>query len=87
MLANPRGYNAADVARQLARAAYLMPGDLAKNEKAIFFELRGHLKLELGDRDGALRDLKTAVELHAPSTTRSASTLARLSPQGTRIED
>jgi hypothetical protein len=87
MLANPRGYNAADVARQLARAAYLMPGDLAKNDKAMFFELRGHVRLELGDRGGALRDLKAAVELHPPSTTRSASTLARLSPQGTRLDD
>ncbi len=87
MLANPRGYSAADVARQLARAAYLMPGDVAKSDKALLFELRGHVRLELGDLDGALRDLTTAVELHPSSTTRSASTLARLSPQGTRIED
>jgi hypothetical protein len=64
-----------------------MPGDLAKNDKAMFFELRGHVRLELGDRGGALRDLKAAVELHPPSTTRSASTLARLSPQGTRLDD
>jgi len=87
MLANPRGYSAVDVARQLARAAYLMPGDVAKNDKALFFELRGHVRLELGDREGGLRDLKTAVELHPPSTARSASTLERFSPQGTRLDD
>lgn len=87
MLANPVGYNAADVARQLERAAYLMPSDLPKSDKALFFELRGHLRLELGDLDGATRDLRAAVELHPPSTGRSASTLAGLVHRGNDIDD
>lgn len=87
MIASPRGYDPHAAARQLDRAAYLMPGDLAKSDKALFFELRGHVRLELGRLEEALRDLRTAVELHPSSTSRSASTLARLSQQGTQIGD
>jgi hypothetical protein len=86
IIANPNAYTLTDAARQLDRAAALMPSDALKSDKALFFELRGHLRLDLGDQEGAIRDLQTAVELHPPSTSRAASTLARLSRQSADIE-
>lgn len=81
MMARSNGYDADQASRQLDRAAYLMPSDAPKSDKALFFELRGHVRLERGHTEGAIRDLRTAVELHPSSTSRSASTLAKLAPQ------
>jgi hypothetical protein len=71
LMANPQGYGAGDVSRALEVAGRLMPSDATKQHKARFFQVRGLLRLDLGDKPGALRDLQTALDLW-PSAENSA---------------
>src|SRR4051812_8651098 len=63
MMANKDGYAAADVNGMLERAAALMPADANKAHKARYFYVRGALRLDVGDKQGALRDFQTSLEV------------------------
>ena len=67
-----------DVARALDQARERMPGDASKEHRARYFELRAYLRLEQGDRGGAVRDLETAVEIWPAPGNRAASALSDL---------
>jgi hypothetical protein len=61
LMAGGEGYPAAVVSDMLLRASDLMPADLRKGHRSKFFQLRGELRLRLGEREGAMRDFETAV--------------------------
>jgi hypothetical protein len=63
MMGNRAGYSSAAAAALLESARALMPSDARKAERAKYFYLRARLRLDMGDRAGALRDLETAVEV------------------------
>jgi hypothetical protein len=67
-----------DVARALDRAREGMPGDAPKAHRAKYFELRAYLRLEQGDRGGAMRDLEAAVEVWPAPGNRAAFALSDL---------
>jgi tetratricopeptide (TPR) repeat protein len=56
----------------LARAQALMPADVRKAYRSKYFYLRGALRLDLGDRQGAAGDFETALTLW-PSATNQAT--------------
>jgi hypothetical protein len=62
-MANPNGYAAGVVGDLLARAQDLMPSDVRKVYRAKYFYLRGALRLDLGDRAGAVGDFEIAISL------------------------
>jgi len=64
LMANKLGYSAGVVSDLLERARNLMPSDAMKAHKAKFFHLRGALRLDLGDKAGALGDFETALEVY-----------------------
>ncbi len=78
MMANPHGHAVGEVARHLDIARSRMPQDLAGKRVALYFELRGYLRLEVGDRAGGAGDLETAVSLWPAPQNRAASVLADL---------
>jgi hypothetical protein len=61
LMANDQGYSAGVVHELLNRARDLMPSDAARPYQTKFFYLRGILRLEFGDKRGAVQDLETAV--------------------------
>jgi hypothetical protein len=61
LMAHPAGYSAGAVAALLERARDTMPSDAPKLHLSRFFHLRGLLRIDLGDREGGLRDLETAL--------------------------
>ena len=63
LMANQRGYAPAQVVDALTRAARLMPSDATKAHKSRYFYLRGALRLDQGDKAGALRDFQAAWEI------------------------
>lgn len=76
LLANKEGYSVSQVARYLDLARELMPEDVARSRQANFFELRGYLRLGMGEERGATEDLETAVSLWPKASNRAASSLA-----------
>jgi hypothetical protein len=67
-----------DVARALEQAAAQMPGAAPKDRRARFFELRAYLRLNQGDRAGAVRDLETALAVWPSPKNRASVPLADL---------
>jgi hypothetical protein len=63
LMANKAGYSAGAVADLLERARALMPADATKAQRSSFFFLRGLVRMDLGDRGGAVGDLETAVAI------------------------
>ncbi len=63
LMANPQGYVPAQVADALSRVAQLMPSDATKAHRMRFFYLRGALRLDQGDREGAIGDFETALHI------------------------
>ncbi len=63
LMDNKDGYSAAEVNGLLERAAALMPSDANKAHKARYFDVRGALRLDLGDKQGAERDFQTSLEV------------------------
>lgn len=61
LIENGSGYSGGAVAALLERARDTMPSDTPKLHLSQFFRLRGLLRADLGDREGGLRDLNTAV--------------------------
>jgi hypothetical protein len=61
LMANNQGYSAGVVNELLNTARDLMPSDAARPYKTKFFYLRAILRLERGDKSGAVQDLETAV--------------------------
>ena len=57
------GYSATEVSRLLERAAGLMPNDANKSHKSRYFYVRGALRLDVGDKPGAVRDFQTSLEV------------------------
>jgi hypothetical protein len=57
------GYSGAEVSRLLERAAALMPTEANKSHKSRYFYVRGALRLDLGDKQGALRDFQTSLDV------------------------
>jgi len=78
LLANPRGHIVGQLAHHLARAAESMPADAEKNDRARVFELRAYLRLERGDRLGAIEELETAVSIWPVSSNRAVTALEDL---------
>jgi len=60
---NPQGYSVGAVARLLDRAGQLMPSDAAKPYQAQFFHLRGILRTNMNDANGAMSDFETALSI------------------------
>jgi len=52
-----------DATRAIDTAARLMPSDATKQHRSKFFHVRALLRLDLGDRQGAVRDLQTALDV------------------------
>jgi hypothetical protein len=71
MMAHPEGYSVAAVGGLLQRARTLMPSDVNKAHLSRFFQLRGALRLDTGDRPGGIEDFETAVAVW-PSPDNSA---------------
>jgi hypothetical protein len=71
LIANKNGYSARDATQALDYAARLMPSDATKQHKSKFFYVRALLRLDLGDKPGALRDLQTSLDVW-PSADNSA---------------
>ncbi|HUF82831.1 MAG TPA: hypothetical protein VMN03_16975, partial [Burkholderiales bacterium] len=63
LMANRNGYSAGAVGDALTRARDLMPSDVRKVHRARYFQLRAALRLDLGDRAGAIEDFETALSL------------------------
>jgi Protein of unknown function (DUF2723) len=63
LMLNPEGYSAGMVAGYLERARDAMPYDAPKDHLAGFFQMRGVLRANTGDRAGGIRDLETAISL------------------------
>lgn len=72
LMANGQGYSAGAVSDMLARAQELMPADVRKAYRSKYFYLRGVLRLDLGDRQGAAGDFEVAMALW-PSTLNQAA--------------
>ncbi|HXV08000.1 MAG TPA: DUF2723 domain-containing protein [Burkholderiales bacterium] len=78
LLANDAGHSIHQVARLLQTARERMPDDALKSQRARYFELHAYLRLDLGDVQGAIADLETAVALQPFASHRAASALAGL---------
>jgi hypothetical protein len=63
LMVNKRGYAPAQVVDALTRAAHLMPSDATKPHKSRYFYLRGALRLDQGDKAGAMRDFQSAWDI------------------------
>lgn len=63
LMASDHGYAPAQVADALQRAGRLMPSDATKAHRASYFYLRGLLRLDQGDKAGAIRDFQTSLEV------------------------
>jgi hypothetical protein len=63
LMANKEGYSVGALAAFLDKTRDLMPSDVLKEHQARYFQLRGLLRIDLGDRAGARRDLETAVSI------------------------
>src|SRR5688572_5021825 len=61
LMVNPAGYSTGAVAIALDKARDLMPSDVSKEHLSRFFYIRGVLRSNMGDRQGAMADLETAV--------------------------
>lgn len=61
MMAHPDGYSIGAVAAMLERARVLMPSDVNKDHLSRLFQLRAALRLDSGDRSGAIEDFETAL--------------------------
>jgi hypothetical protein len=61
LMVNPAGYSTGAVAIALDKARDLMPSDVSKEHLSRFFYIRGVLRSNMGDRQGAVADLETAV--------------------------
>jgi hypothetical protein len=73
LMANPQGYSAEAVSGMLERARDLAPSDVNKEHQSRFFQLRGALRLDAGDKRGATADFETALMLW-PSSKNLATT-------------
>ena len=62
LMLHPEGYSVSAVGRLLERAYETIPSDVPKAFRSKFFYLRGVIRLDLGDRRGALEDFETAVQ-------------------------
>jgi tetratricopeptide (TPR) repeat protein len=78
LMANREVYAAGAVADLLERAKDLMPSDVAKAYRSSFFYLRGALRLDLGDKPGALGDFETALYVWPVSDSRAIEPLKDL---------
>jgi len=78
LLANDAGHSIQQVASLLETARERMPDDALKSQRARYFELHAYLRLDLGDVQGAISDLETAVTLQPFVSNRAASALAGL---------
>ena len=63
MMKNPQGYSTGEVVAFLDRARDIMPPDVPKAYLAKFFTVRGILRINLGDRSGAISDFKTSLSV------------------------
>jgi hypothetical protein len=78
LLAGGQGYSLRLAARLLDAAAQGMPRDASKQQRARFLELRAYVRLELGDRRGALEDLEWAATAWPVPANGAAAALKRL---------
>jgi len=78
LLANKRGYSIRQVAGYLEKARDSMPGDVAKDRRARFFELRAYLRLEQGEARRALEDLETSIAIWPAESNRARVALRDL---------
>jgi len=63
MLENEQGYSVGEVDALLSRAGKLMPPDVPKEYVSRFFRIRAILRLDVGDKRGAIDDFKTAISV------------------------
>jgi tetratricopeptide (TPR) repeat protein len=78
LIANPGGYSAREVTGLLDRARDLMPSDASKAYQTSFFYLRGALRLDLGDKAGAIGDFESALSVWPVSDNRAIAPLQEL---------
>jgi len=82
LLANQQGYSVAQALGYLEAARDAMPADTGKAHKARLFELRAYLRLERGDRAGALQDLDMATRLWPVTDNPATVVLDKLYAEG-----
>lgn len=78
LMASGAGYSGGAVSDMLARARDLMPPDVRKVHRSKYFYLRAALRLDLGDRAGAIGDFETALSLWPSRTNRAIEPLESL---------
>jgi hypothetical protein len=78
LMASGGGYSAGAAGDALARARDLMPSDARKVHRAKYFELRAALRLDLGDRGGAIGDFETALAIWPVPANRAIKALEDL---------
>jgi tetratricopeptide (TPR) repeat protein len=84
LLTSGHEYAPAQVADALDRAARLMPSDATKAHRASYFYLRGALRLDQGDKPGAIRDFQTALQIWPSPDNRARRPLQDLTGQPPR---
>ena len=78
LLSRREGYPLKEAVRLLQSAGELIPADASKQQRARYLELRGYVRLALGDRAGALSDLRASVAAWPVAANAAAGTLRRL---------
>ena len=78
LILNGEGYSAGVVGRLLERARDTIPGDVPKAYRSKFFYLRGVVRLDLGDKTGAIQDFETAVQAWPSPDNRAVTPLKDL---------
>lgn len=63
LMVSGHAYAPAQVADALERAARLMPSDATKAHRSTYFYLRGALRLDQGDKEGAVLDFQTSLNV------------------------
>ncbi|HZE59505.1 MAG TPA: DUF2723 domain-containing protein [Burkholderiales bacterium] len=63
MMLNKDGYSTTEVTRMLERAAALTPTDASKSHKSRYFYLRAALRLDVGDKAGAVGDFQASLDV------------------------
>ena len=80
LLANPQGYALRQARSLLDSAARHMPADASKAQQARFLELRAYVRLQAGDRGGAIADLEASGALWPVRANGAVAALKRLRP-------
>jgi len=78
LLASPQGYPPRQAVRLLQVAGETLPADASKQQRARYLELRGYVRIDLGDRRGGLADLEAAAATWPVAANGAGAALKRI---------